>query len=50
MFDITEQLINQRNKKKFDDRISFNVRPENLNVNELNDILIKTIEISHVDL
>ena len=50
MFDITEQLVNQKNKKGTDDRVSFNVRPENPNVNELDDIMIKSLVISHVDL
>ena len=50
MFDITEQLINQRNKKKVDDRVSFNIRPDDLNVGEIDEILIKAITISHVDL
>ena len=50
MFDITEQLVNQKNKKGIDDRVSFNVSPENPNINELEDIMLKSLVISHVEL
>ena len=50
MFDITEQLVNQKNKKGIDDRVSFNVSPENPNINELENIMLKSLVISHVEL